>query len=413
MDVHGLQPGKVSDHGITRQVRGGGEWGKWDGSDDDGIGKRRGIGIELDTIPLCNACSVETASENQNQVLEIGLECVSLFDGGLSRDRLEMLRTAGQGNTTPFGRHLTRTTSDLRGATGIEQELKSYTNGSSVRGVSPNLWNRTCSAKSRKTNDQLNPEDLSPLLENAADMGETADSSTSSMDNEQHQSNGPETISDQPHGTQQLDAYISVIDPVGEPAFKPGKFKPLPSWMNLLSTSVRKERGQRRNADLEHDRRQFSKLDSLKRAGELDSGGASEDVQGSPIALVNIPGLRGGGKATKKQRHRIILVDVLHDTEKKHYIDDNLQRPGKIHTFIDHSENTSSYPPLAPERTPYPQDFLSLSFVRTKTSGHSPPSLSSDIAEKPTEEPCCGLCSDLHQPESPPEVSLMESYNLL
>jgi hypothetical protein len=148
MDVPGLQSGKVSDHGITRQVRGGGKWGKWDGSDDDGIGKRRGIGIELDTIPLCNPCSVETASENQKQVLERGLECVSLFDGVLSRDRLEMLTKAGQGDTTPFGRHLNRTPRILRGATGIEQELKRYINGSSVRAVNPNLRNRTCSANS-------------------------------------------------------------------------------------------------------------------------------------------------------------------------------------------------------------------------------------------------------------------------
>jgi hypothetical protein len=143
MDIPGLQSGRVSGHGITRQVRGGGEWVTWDGSDDDGIGKRRGIGIELDTIPLCNACSVETASENPNQVLERGLECVSSFDGGLSRDRLEMLTKAWQGDTTPFGRHLTRKPRRLRGAMGIEQELKRYINGSSVRYVSSNLQNRT------------------------------------------------------------------------------------------------------------------------------------------------------------------------------------------------------------------------------------------------------------------------------
>jgi len=238
-------------------------------------------------------------------------------------------------------------------------------------------------------------------------MGETADCSTSSMDNEQQQhSTGTETISNQPHGTQQLDAYISVIDPVGEPAFKPGKFKPLPSWMNLLSTNVRKEREQRRNANLEHDNQQFSRLDSPKRARELDSRDASDDVQGSPIALVNIPGLRGGGKAAKKQEHRMISVDVLHDTDKKHYIDDNLQSPEKLHTFKDNSQNPSFHPLLPRRRTPYPQDFLSLSNVRKNGTGYSPPSLSSDIAEEPTEEPCCGLGSDLHQPESAPEASL-------
>jgi hypothetical protein len=226
------------------------------------------------------------------------------------------------------------------------------------------------------------------------------------MDNEQEHSSGTETISNQPHGTQQLDAYISVIDPVGEPAFKPGKFKPLPSWMNLLSTNVRKEREQRRNANLEHDNQQFSMLDSPGRAREFDSRDASDDVQASPIALVNIPGLRGGGKATKKQRYRMISVDVLHDMDKKQYIDDNLQSPEKLHTFKDNSQNPFSHPLLPRRRTPYPQDFLSLSNVRKNATGYSPPSLSSDIAEEPTEEPCCGLGSDLDQPESAPEVRL-------
>jgi hypothetical protein len=232
-------------------------------------------------------------------------------------------------------------------------------------------------------------------------MRETAQCS---MDNEQQHSNRTETISNQPHGTQQIDAYISVIDPVGEPAFKPSKFKPLPSWMNLLSTNVRKEREQkRRNANLEHDCEQFSKLDSPKRARELDSGDASDDVQGSPIALVNIPGLRGGWKATKKQRHRMISVDVLHDRDKKHYINDHLQRSEKLHTFIDNSQNPSSHPPLS--RTPLPQDFLSLYSVCRNATGYFAPSLNSDIAE-PTEGLCCGLGSDLHQPKSAPEVSL-------
>ena len=233
-------------------------------------------------------------------------------------------------------------------------------------------------------------------------MRETAECS---MDNEQQHSNGTETICNRPHGTQQIDAYISVIDPVGEPAFKPSKFKPLPSWMNLLSTNVRKEREQRRNANLEHDYEKFSKLDSPKRARELDSRDASDDVQGSPIALVNIPGLRGGGKVPKKQRHQMISVDVLHDTDKKHYINDHLQRPEKLHTFIDNSQNPSSHPPLS-RRTPLPQDFLSLFSICRNATGYSPPSLNSDIAEEPTEGPCCGLGSDLHQPESAPEVSL-------
>jgi hypothetical protein len=107
------------------------EWGKWDGAEDDGIGRRRTVGIELDTIPLCNVCSVETAAESQGQVLERGLECVTLFDGGLSRDRLDMLTDERESEVTLARRRLMRTPRRLRGVTGIEQDLKRYINGSS------------------------------------------------------------------------------------------------------------------------------------------------------------------------------------------------------------------------------------------------------------------------------------------
>lgn len=135
MSVPGSEARSVSDNTITQQMRKEGEWGKWDGSEDGG-GRRRGIGVELDTIPLCNACSVETEAEKQDQVLERGLESVSLFDGGLSRDRLEMLTEERKGEVTLTRRCLTKNPRRLRGVTGIEQDLKRYINGSSGRLVS-------------------------------------------------------------------------------------------------------------------------------------------------------------------------------------------------------------------------------------------------------------------------------------
>lgn len=69
--------------------------GRW-GSEDSGIGvKRRRLGVELSEIPLCRICEVETAGESQGQVLEKGLQTTDRFDGGLSRDRLEMLSDEG------------------------------------------------------------------------------------------------------------------------------------------------------------------------------------------------------------------------------------------------------------------------------------------------------------------------------
>lgn len=52
-------------------------------------GRREGMGVELEEIPLCNVCGVEMSGESPGKVLERGLENVSRFDGGLSRERLE------------------------------------------------------------------------------------------------------------------------------------------------------------------------------------------------------------------------------------------------------------------------------------------------------------------------------------
>lgn len=47
------------------------------------------MGIELEEIPLCNVCSVEMSGETEDTVLGRGLDHVSKFDGGLSRERLQ------------------------------------------------------------------------------------------------------------------------------------------------------------------------------------------------------------------------------------------------------------------------------------------------------------------------------------
>lgn len=40
--------------------------------------------------------------------------------------------------------------------------------------------------------------------------------------------------------------YVSIFDPVGEPAFKPSKTKPLPKWMQLLPNNVHRDRDEKR-----------------------------------------------------------------------------------------------------------------------------------------------------------------------
>jgi len=49
------------------------------------------MGIELDVIPLCDVCNVETVGESEERILEMSLNTVTRYDGGLSKERLEML----------------------------------------------------------------------------------------------------------------------------------------------------------------------------------------------------------------------------------------------------------------------------------------------------------------------------------
>jgi hypothetical protein len=123
--------GKLS---LPRTSRGdnGMKWNSAAGPDGEqgGRKKKRMIGVELDKIPLCGVCEIETEGETQGQVLERGLEAVSRFDGGLSRDRLDMLSVEPDDVPVQPSRHKIRSPKRLRGSTEIDRELKRFTNGS-------------------------------------------------------------------------------------------------------------------------------------------------------------------------------------------------------------------------------------------------------------------------------------------
>ncbi|KAN0114896.1 hypothetical protein V8E51_004440 [Hyaloscypha variabilis] len=344
------------------------EWDRWDGSEDNEFGRRRSVGIELDTIPLCNVCSVEMAAESQNQVLERGLECVSEIDGGLSRDRLDMLTELAEERESGINlaRGLcTRNSRRLKGATGIEQDLKRFINRSS----------------GRFTNDLYDPGDLASLLENAADMGKTSDGT---LDREQWQSRKIVTSSDQSQDVEQSDVYVSVLDPFGEPAFKPIKFKPLPSWMNLLPNNIHRERRQKNNVFPEHNSQHQLKASPSVENEESGSIASSEDSCSSPVALVDIPNLRGWKNNASIEQSR----DVSQTMEKK-------------------SDYHSSHPQPPRRRTPYPQDFPRLLTLRKDASAAPTQPKHADIVEEPLSESCCELGSQLQHQQKVHEDRLL------
>jgi hypothetical protein len=108
MKVPGSEDGNVTYQDASLKATRKKECGRWGSSGDDGHGRRRGVGVELDTIPLCSICCVDTTSESRDRVLEKGLEIVTIFDGGLSRDRLNMLSEEREDEIKPAPVVLTR-----------------------------------------------------------------------------------------------------------------------------------------------------------------------------------------------------------------------------------------------------------------------------------------------------------------
>jgi hypothetical protein len=119
-------------------------WGAWDDCGKDGTGngwsgkRKRMIGVELEKVPLCVNCDVEMEGKGEKTVMERGLETVSRFDGGLSRDRLEMLSEERE-DTMRVSRSRWKR-SRGRASSGFERELKRFINGSTSKVSTSNLW---------------------------------------------------------------------------------------------------------------------------------------------------------------------------------------------------------------------------------------------------------------------------------
>jgi hypothetical protein len=104
-------------------------------AEEDGITSNneitREVGVELEEIPLCRVCKIETAGDMEDEVLQRGLDTVTTFDGGLTRDRLNMLSSEKHYRSNQDLRRSNIAAQKLRLATRIEDDLKKYINDSS------------------------------------------------------------------------------------------------------------------------------------------------------------------------------------------------------------------------------------------------------------------------------------------
>ena len=158
--------------------------------------------------------------------------------------------------------------------------------------------------------------------------------------------------------------YVSILDPVGEPAFKPSNSKPLPKWMSLLPRNVYGEKRPRRQVKPSKPNVHTLEMESLDGHSPsvsecYSSKNNVEDPPAPPpteiapkrlprvmtaaiLAPIDIP---GAPEAARKSRMTISI-----DRKREYGLDG-----------MDHQQSTYIAPPECPpstllgrEKTPYP-----------------------------------------------------------
>ncbi|KAI1000617.1 hypothetical protein K3495_g7578 [Podosphaera aphanis] len=174
-------------------------------------------GIELESIPLCRACQKEMEGLQKEQILEKSRLSVTQFDGGLSRHRAQMLE-------------MSRTLDSAKADCQKYETLSKVAASNSSKDIGHQRDNPIYT--------QLSTLDSKIVRE---DFGENNLQSHEKKKLEK----GPVPNTSEPLKT---NIYLSIFDPLGEPAFVPSKTKPLPKWMQLLPMTVYNDRERRAQA---------------------------------------------------------------------------------------------------------------------------------------------------------------------
>ncbi|RKF56824.1 hypothetical protein GcC1_193012 [Golovinomyces cichoracearum] len=181
---------------------------------EDLIGNRHilnRIGIELNSVPLCEFCQIETGGEDEKQILERGLVTVSMFDGGVSRQRFELL--GAKNGRVPIA---------------TSTAPQNSRPGNLARKSSGDYIGQLCG---------VSVDEFAPLLDNAANMSFTEESHETFTD-EDILLESKLSTSDSDNEIMCSPIYLSIFDPLGETAFTPSMTKPLPSWMHLFPNEM-------------------------------------------------------------------------------------------------------------------------------------------------------------------------------
>lgn len=167
-------------------------------SGDDGDGETDvggNQGREVDVVPLCGKCAGETLRDraDDERLVPMALERIDRYDGGLSRRRWE----AGLGRARDHSEYHTR-----RARLGINRlagEIDQAFDGRATHGE----FSRK--AQRLELGDESSPTPTRPCEREEPSIRRSPSS-----------------------------VYVSMHDPIGEPAFRPSKTKPIPRWMQYL-----------------------------------------------------------------------------------------------------------------------------------------------------------------------------------
>ena len=191
--------------------------------------------------------------------------------------------------------------------------------------------------------------------------------------------------------------YVSIFDPVGEPAFKPSKTKPLPKWMQLLPNNVHRQREDQRSKASEckegSQLHELQVLENTCQESHLDSGQSFRD-NSRGASKDTTPGYAERGRPTPS-----LPVDIPGQSKQRATInfDPGAKRDHNFEGFgiSRRSQNTGStyitppeYPPLnlpvpPRQRTPFPRSSRP-SLERSPTSSYFSRSISTSEARDPS-----------------------------
>ena len=206
--------------------------------------------------------------------------------------------------------------------------------------------------------------------------------------------------------------YVSVLDPLGQPAFKPSKTKPLPNWMSLLPSSIHRarDRGQSTLPETYLYPHEIETLDGrilvddsffLENSNEETPTPSPKETtprvlsRSSTVVVVDPIDAPDDSKSSCNS-HVIISID-----SKREYPKGGLSHRG----YRESKTAESTYNELEPrqsctrQKTPYPTRRRP-SMTRSETSSYYSHRISKNHISEEVRESSCLLSANVSTPES-------------